>query len=689
MLKQHHARTAHPVPVVSTRSALVKEPSMRSSVVGLVAVWLTSLSMTYAAETTEPDFATLSPEQVREFELKIMRQIADLALIPPKMNTSPLPEYDYDRLDYGMTIGIERTPRGRLWACWVAGGDSPKAFFVLASSDDNGETWSKPRLVVDSHSKNLPMDRSVLVGNLWTDPLGRLWLIFDQSMHMFDGRAGVWASVCENPDADEPTWSVPRRIWHGVTLNKPTVLSTGEWMLPISLDQREGFGPFKGLFKELDPLRGANVFVSTDQGATWQRRGAVRFPNPDWHEHMIVERKDGSLWMLARTSKGIMQSTSHDAGKTWAEPTEPPGIRQPNARFHVRRLASGKLLLVKHGDRIDQHEGRVQLSAWLSADDGQTWQGGLILDERKGVSYPDGMQAPDGTIYISYDRNRAADGEILLARFTEEDILAKKIVGTTSKLKLLISRPLGLKRDAVKIKGAATGPGLTTFAHLVLAALPQPGKTLPQAVEKDARLQADGKGWRLDQAKIVDTTRPRVLLIGDSILNGYLKSVISQLEGKAYVDAWVNPYNQSEHVNKLLAEVLAHGPYDVVHFNMGLHGWQKGRIKDGTFEPLTRAYVQVIREKLPKAEIIWASSTPVTVKGKPGELFPEINDIIVEHNRLAANVMKDMDVPVNDFYALLASKLELARGDQFHWRPEAYTLLADQVTNSILKALAQ
>ena len=31
------------------------------------------------------------------------------------MNTSPLPEYDYDKLDYGITIGIERTPGGRLW----------------------------------------------------------------------------------------------------------------------------------------------------------------------------------------------------------------------------------------------------------------------------------------------------------------------------------------------------------------------------------------------------------------------------------------------------------------------------------------------------------------------------------------------------------------------------------------------
>lgn len=405
------------------------------------------LSTLHAAELPEAHFAGMKPAEVRAFELEVMRKIADLALIPPVVNTAPLPQYDYDKLDYGMTIGIERTPKGRLWACWVAGGDSPKAFFVLASSDDGGETWSKPRVVVDAHSKNLPMDRSVLVGNLWTDPLGRLWLIFDQSMDMFDGRAGVWATVCENPDAEAPAWSTPRRIWHGVTLNKPTVLSTGEWMLPISLDQREGFGPFRGVFKELDPLRGANVFVSTDQGATWQRRGAAQFPNPDWHEHMIVERKDGTLWMLARTAKGIMQTTSADGGRTWAAPTEPPGIRQPNARFHVRRLASGRLLLIKHGDAIDAHQGRVQLSAWLSEDDGATWKGGLVLDERKGVSYPDGFQAPDGTIHISYDRNRATEGEILLARFTEDDVLAKQITGPKSKLKMLVSRPLAPKKE--------------------------------------------------------------------------------------------------------------------------------------------------------------------------------------------------------------------------------------------------
>lgn len=82
---------------------------------------------------------------------------------------------------------------------------------------------------------------------------------------------------------------------------------------------------------------------------------------------------------------------------------------------------------------MDSQEGRSKLSAWLSEDEEKTWLGGLMLDQRSGISYPDGVQGPVGTIYLSYDQNRATDGEILPARFREEDILAGKLVGPKSK----------------------------------------------------------------------------------------------------------------------------------------------------------------------------------------------------------------------------------------------------------------
>ena len=210
---------------------------------------------------------------------------------------------------------------------------------------------------------------------------------------------------------------------------------------------------------------------------------------------------------------------------------------------------------------------------------------------------------------------------------------------------------------------------------------------LPTAREPDKRLQSEGKGWRLEKAQIINSKMPRILLIGDSILNGYARQVIKKLNGKAYVDMWVNPYHQSENLNKVLDRVLSQGPYDLIHFNVGLHGWQEGRIKKGTFIPLTRDYVKVIKSRYPKAKLIWANSTPVTEKNNVAALDSEINPTIIEHNRLAKLVMDEMNVPINNFYELLDRNRKLAKGDRFHWTRPAYDLLADMVTKSVLREM--
>jgi len=205
---------------------------------------------------------------------------------------------------------------------------------------------------------------------------------------------------------------------------------------------------------------------------------------------------------------------------------------------------------------------------------------------------------------------------------------------------------------------------------------------------KDKRIQSGSKGWGNQKAATTDPKLPRVLLIGDSILNGYRRTVTQALEGKANVDVWINPYHQNvPGLCDMLKEVLANGPYDVIHFNMGLHGWPKGRIPEGKFEPLTQKYVQMMRENAQGASLIWASSTPVTAKGKPGELDPEINPIIMEHNAMAAKVMQANNIPINDLYQLMASKLNLAKGDQFHWTTEGAVLQGQAVAEAVLQAL--
>jgi predicted neuraminidase len=363
----------------------------------------------------------------------IEQAVLDLALEPPLVNTRPGPEYADANRPGNMVIGIDRTPGGRLWAAWIGNGDSANGFLMLASSDDGGKTWSAPRVVIDPSDLPGRPNRRTLVGNLWTDPLGRLWCFFDQSLGYFDGRAGDWYIRCDDPDADEPAWTAPVRFADGCTLNKPTVLANGDWLLPVSLWTRDWIGPwsgcrdfpgvesFKAAHQALDAGRMAHVYASADQGRTWSRRGGVAFPGTDFDEHMIVERRDGSLWMLARTRTGISESTSSDQGRTWTSPVESP-IKNPNARFFIRRLASGSLLLVKNGPVDVRLPRRSSLTAFLSKDDGKTWGRGLLLDDRAAVSYPDGFEAPDGTIHILYDWNRHTDAEILLAKFSEADV---------------------------------------------------------------------------------------------------------------------------------------------------------------------------------------------------------------------------------------------------------------------------
>ncbi len=370
----------------------------------------------------------------------------DQAMEIPTINTDPLPDYEYKNLDYGMTIGIEITSNGRIWACWVGGGDNEDAFFVLNFSDDNGKTWSDPSVVIDPHDPSLEYKRRTLVGNLWLDPDGKLWLFFDQSLTYFDGRAGLWYTVCEKPNSENPQWSKPVRIWHGCALNKPVILSNNTWMLPVSFWDRGKIKheDFKEAFPELDTFRMANVFISKNKGKTWERRGGIQFPRPQFDEHHIIERIDGSLWITARTEDGIWESISLDQGKTWSEPKK--YMEHIGSRHHMRRLSSGRILLVKHGDIDERTKFRSKLTAYLSEDEGKTWIGGLMIDERRGISYPDGFQTPDGTIYISYDRNRSLDGEILMACFTEEDILLGKFQSQNARKRILISKPLGLDK---------------------------------------------------------------------------------------------------------------------------------------------------------------------------------------------------------------------------------------------------
>ena len=316
------------------------------------------------------------------------------------------------------------SPKGRLWATWYAGitpREDQNNYVVVSTSGDGGKTWTET-LIVDPDGKG-PV--RAFDPQVWVDPKGRLWSFWAQDFRGHDGSlSGVWAMTNDDPDKGDSAWSQPRRLTDGIMMCKPTVLSSGEWVLPASRWHTQ---------------RSARMVVSKDEGKTWGVRGAASVPKPlrTYDEHMIVERRDGSLWMLVRVAgTGIGESVSTDRGRSWSE-VRRGSIEHIAARFFVRRLASGKLLLVKHADGV---ESRKMLTAYLSDDDGRTWSGGLLLDERGTISYPDGVQTDDGSIYMIYDRNRTADKEIFMAVFTEQDVAAGKDVSGKVRFRILVSQ---------------------------------------------------------------------------------------------------------------------------------------------------------------------------------------------------------------------------------------------------------
>lgn len=336
--------------------------------------------------------------------------------------------------------GVEITNKGRVFISWFTGGDrepSPEQIVLLCYSDDNGITFNEPLIMGVQKNGARCFDP-----RLWIDPNGRLWYIFNRS-NKEKALHGVFARICNNPHATRPVFDEEFRVGFDVPfafgMNKPIVLSSGEWIMPVTYATDSIHDWFAGS-KQLQ-----GVGISTDEGNTWKFFGAVKAP--EWAlESMITELKDGRLWMLIRTGSGFLwESYSNNKGLTWSE-AKTTSIANPGSRFFIRRLSSGNLLLVNHY----KFDGRSNLTARISRDEGATWNEGLQIDERGGsiyangviggVSYPDGVQDKNGLIWIVYDRNRRGEGEILMAKFNEEDVIAGSNVSGKVSLKQIVNK---------------------------------------------------------------------------------------------------------------------------------------------------------------------------------------------------------------------------------------------------------
>ena len=320
------------------------------------------------------------------------------------------------------------TPKGRIYIGWYSGGTREphmENYNILHYSDDQGKTWSKPLLVIESSKEKLIHALDI---QLWTDKNGYLHVFWVQNNtklqpeilpkveknqplvcvdgYMFDDFThSEWEMICKNPDDEEPVFSEPRYLDKGFLRCKPLVLNSGR-ILAFNYDQTE---PHYG------------YSISDDNGNSFTHRYGALKVSTMFDETMAYEMEDGKVRMLARSDVGeLIESYSMDNGESWTEATA-SGIDSPNTRFYISKIAPNQVLMVNN----DHRTNRTNMSIYLSLDDGITWKYKMLIDDRDDISYPD-VDFYENDIYITYDRERCGAKEILFVKTSIDDLIANK-----------------------------------------------------------------------------------------------------------------------------------------------------------------------------------------------------------------------------------------------------------------------
>ena len=227
----------------------------------------------------------------------------------------------------------------------------------------------------------------------------------------------------------------------------------------------------------------------------------------------------------------------------------------------------------------------------------------------------------------------------------------------------------------------------------------------------DAHLTVTGKavkpgtrfGYnRRSDVAIENPRLPRVLIIGDSISGHYIDSVCDGLRGCANVigeasmrgDAWSNmqpDFYRSDWASRgdgLKNFLKTRGPFDIVHFNNGIHNFYRANPGDEKlYAEQLRKVVATIRES--GAICLFANSTG-TIGDNKIPMSPHYLTNCKAFNAAAETVMRELNVPVTDIYGALQPWIEeLISADLIHPKQEANPIMAKVIIERIDEALAK
>ncbi len=275
-------------------------------------------------------------------------------------------------------------------------------------STDEGRTWSSTPLFAEPVKFTVSSERALLrtregvVISAWMNlveraqPKGWRWGEKDVSWKEFI----LPTYTCRSTD-DGKTWEAPVKLsdpWCGcihslIQMKSGRIVLVGQEIIP--------------------QWRHATVmWVSDDLGKTWQRGDMLDY-GIGTHDHAgslegsVIERKDGSLYLLLRTEAGYLwEATSRD-GLKW-NGLKQTAIKSVTCCPQMARLSDGRIALLWNAPpRHDPKSGssRVELSLAFSDDEAATWSKPVIVAANYvpggRVSYPYLYERKPGELWIT------------------------------------------------------------------------------------------------------------------------------------------------------------------------------------------------------------------------------------------------------------------------------------------------
>jgi len=275
-------------------------------------------------------------------------------------------------------------------------------------SNDEGRTWTSTPLFAEPAKFAVSNERALLrtgegvIISAWMNgaerkqPKGWRWGEKDVSWKEFV----LPTYTCRSTD-DGKTWETPVKLsdpWCGcihslIQMKSGRIVLVGQEIIP--------------------QWRHATVmWASDDLGKTWQRGDMLDY-GVGTHDHAgslegsVIERKDGSLYLLLRTESGFLWEASSRDGLKW------DGLKQTTIKSvtccpQMARLADGRIALLWNAPpRHDPASGssRVELSLAFSADETATWSKPVIVAAiyvpGGRVSYPYLYERKPGELWIT------------------------------------------------------------------------------------------------------------------------------------------------------------------------------------------------------------------------------------------------------------------------------------------------